>query len=236
MVVKASGRREAATSGPITAAKPARYVQRYTKTADQRLKVGFDGRLLEELLQQAGLPLWPSERPVTVVVADVADRAALERVAEGRGLPIAWGEAGRAGATATLTGNPDGGGYAWTFSHAGRTARLRGSADDGIHLAADTLASLYAPPSTRGLTNLDVRIGGIDDVAAYAGLTNYLRTLSLVREVTVQGLDGDVLRLRLATRGDLELLARIAALDGRLAAPAADGGVAAAGPEFVYRP
>ena len=100
VAVKASGRRGAATSGTVAAANPARYVQRYAKTSDQMLKVGFDGRAVEELLQQAGLPLWPSERPLTVVAAAGADQAEIERAAAWRGLPIAWDSAGEPAARA----------------------------------------------------------------------------------------------------------------------------------------
>jgi hypothetical protein len=74
VAVKASGRRSAATNRTVVGANPARYVQRYAKTADQMLKVGFAGTAVEELLQQAGLPLWPTERPVTVVTVTGADR------------------------------------------------------------------------------------------------------------------------------------------------------------------
>ena len=68
------------------------------------MKVGFDGQAMEKLLQQAGLPLWPAERPVTTVylfsaaggtrainAADrVPERAELERAAQLRGLTVVW--------------------------------------------------------------------------------------------------------------------------------------------------
>ena len=68
--VRASGRRDAGDAAAIAAAAadPSRYVQQYSTTADRMLKVGFDGRAMEQLLQQAGLPLWPSERPTTTVL------------------------------------------------------------------------------------------------------------------------------------------------------------------------
>ena len=59
VAVKASGRREAAGNATVRGADPAKYVQRYSTTADRKLKVGFDGRAIERLLAQAGLPLWP---------------------------------------------------------------------------------------------------------------------------------------------------------------------------------
>lgn len=239
VAVRASGRREAADHPAIRDASPAKYLQRYSTTADRRLKVGFDGRSIEQLLQQAGLPLWPAERPLTLVNAPVADPAVLEAAAEWRGLPIAWsaGEANAAssGARATLTGLPSGAEFAWTFTHDGRTAQARGSAQAGIHLAADTLAARYAPASTRSSSSLSLRIGGMDDLADYAGLLEYLRSLSLVREVEVESLDGDVVRLRMVVRGDRELLGRIAALDGRLQPGAAADAGAEPDVDFVYQ-
>jgi len=240
VAVRASGRREAADHPAISGASPAKYLQRYSTTADRKLKVGFDRGSIEKLLQQAGLPLWPAERPLTVVSAPVTDPTEVEAAAEWRGLPIAWsiGEATAisSGARATLTGVPSGADFAWTFTHDGRTAQARGSAQAGIHLAADTLAARYAPASTRSTSSLSLRIGGMDDLADYAGLLEYLRSLSLVRGVEVESLDGAVVRVRMVVRGDRELLGRIAALDGRLQPGAAAEAGAEPVVDFFYQP
>jgi len=237
VAVKVSGRREAADSATVAQADPARYVQRYSMTDGPALKVGFDARATERLLQEAGLPLWPAERPLTTVDAPTADRGAIDAAAELRGLPIAWSAGGGAGvATALLRGEPSGGGFAWTFTHAGASVSGSGSAADGVHLAADALAARYAPPSTRGSSRLSLRIGGMTGVREYAGLLDYLGSLSLVRDVEVGALDGEVITLRVEVRGDRDLLARVAALDGRLqpGVPAAEGEPAAV--DFVYQP
>jgi hypothetical protein len=235
VAVKASGRRSAATSGTVAAANPARYVQRYAKTSDEMLKVGFDGRAVEELLQQAGLPLWPSERPLVVVAAAGVDRAEIERAAAWRGLPIAW-DSGGAGASATLSGVPATSGFVWKFTHAGETNQARGSAQDGIDLAADTLAAIYAPPSTRSTSALSVSVSGVRDVTAYATLVSYLRSLSMVRDLTVEALTGDVIRLRVTVIGDRQLLMRIAALDGRLLPADRSTDPAEADADFLFQP
>ncbi len=73
----------------------------------------------------------------------------------------------------------------------------------------------------------------MDEIADYSGLLAYLRELSLVRRVEVESLHGEVITLRVAVRGDRELLGRIAALDGRLQ-PGSEGATPAA--DFVYRP
>ena len=239
VAVRASGRREAADNPVIATADPNKYVQRYSTTAQRMLKVGFDGRATEQLLQQAGLQLWPAERPLTTIDAPGVDQGAVEAAAQWRGLPVAWasvGEVPSGPARAALTGVPSGGGYAWTFTHDGRSVQGQGSAQDGINLAADTLAGRYAPASTRSTSKLSVRVDGMDDVAAYAGLLGYLRSLSLVRDVEVESLQGSVVTLGLLVRGDRELLGRIAAFDGRLqpAAPGAEG--AARSADFTFQP
>jgi len=240
VAVKASGKREAASSPAIAGANATKYVQRYSTTADKMLKVGFDGGAIEQLLQQAGLPLWPAERPVTVIDAPVTDRAAMESVAQLRGLPVEWaagvGVPPSSARRATLVGVPSGSEFAWTFTHDGRTTQARGSAETGIHLAADTLAARYAPASTRSSSNLTLRVDGMDDLADYSGLLVYLRGLSLVRGVEVESLDGTVITLRVVVRGDRELLGRIAALDGRLQPGSRGAEEGPAAVDFVYAP
>lgn len=237
--VRASGRREAADSPAINAANPERYVQRYSTTADKMLKVGFDGDAIEQLLQQAGLPLWPAERPLVVIDAPVTDHAAVESVAQWRGVPVEWATGASpqpSPGRAVLTGVPSGGEFAWTFAHDGRTAGMRGSPEDAVHFASDTLAARYATAATRSTSSLTLRVDGMDDLAAYAGLLAYLRALSLVRGVQVDSLEGTVITLRLLVRGDRELLGRVAALDGRLQPVAPSAGEEAPVVDFVYSP
>ncbi|HET9694847.1 MAG TPA: DUF2066 domain-containing protein, partial [Steroidobacteraceae bacterium] len=151
--VRASGRSEAATSPRVVAAAadPSSYVQQYSTTSDHLLKVGFDARAMDRLLQQAGLPLWPAERPLVMVmlftptvaggaravtVADrVTERIEVERAAQLRGVPIAWptealdpatARTRLAGEAAGLLGLGADGSYEWVFAHAGRTLRIEG--------------------------------------------------------------------------------------------------------------
>ncbi|HEX7375179.1 MAG TPA: DUF2066 domain-containing protein [Steroidobacteraceae bacterium] len=266
--VRASGRKEAAANPVIAsaAADAARYVQQYSTTSDRMLKVGFDGRGVEQLLQQAGLPLWPAERPATLVcvflpsIAGGAravmaserppERDQIERAAQARGLPLAWptqaldGAAARekvaapgTASQAVLLGVTTGGQIAWSFAHLDARAQGQGSAAAGADLAADTLATRYAPASTRSLNSVPVRVGGITDVQAYAGLLEYLQTLSLVRSVAVDEAAGSTVRLELGLRGDLELLKRIAALDTHLTAGARpDAATGEQGADFTWQP
>jgi hypothetical protein len=274
-VVRATGQRDAGSNPVIAAAAadPARYVQQYSATADRLLKVGFDARAMDQLMQKAGLPLWPLERPVTrvlLVVASVAggsraivegdrgpERAEVERAAQARGLPVSWpresvdvarvrsmlaggdAEAGvqaGSGSQPVLAGVGGGGEVSWRFVQSGQSARADGSIEAGVNLAADSLAARYAPPSTRGLSQVTVRVGGIGDVRTYAGMLECLKSLSLVRAISVKEMTGGVVTLELALRGDLELLRRIAALEGRLSPGPAPGPEGVGAVDFTYLP
>jgi hypothetical protein len=237
IAVRVSGRSDASANATVAGADPARYVQRYAAGSDRMLTVGFDGASVERLLQQAGLTFWAAERPLTLVDVATEDRSAAIEAAERRGLPIAWqpGAVATGPGQAVLRGTANGGQFDWSFSHGGETVQGRGTLADGIHLAADTLAARYAPPSSRGTSSFVLRVGGADDLRHYKGVLDYLESLSLVRRVEVEALEGDVLRLRVTVRGDRDLLGRIAALEGKLL-PAAGGAEAAPAADFVFQP
>ena len=264
--VRASGRRDAGEAPAIAAAAadPQRYVQQYSTTKDRMLKVGFDGRAMEQLMLQAGLPLWPAERPSTLVLLFTPgiaggtravtaaerppERAEIERTAQVRGIPLGWpsetvdaaaarARVAAAGSTAAvLVGLSGGTGGGWTFGHAGQTAQVQGGPAAGAGLAADTLAARYAPGSTRSVSTLRVRIGGLDSIGGYAALTRYLEGLSLVRSVSPGELTGGTVLFDLAVRGDLDLLRRVLALDGRLAAAPSVATAESDAPDFVWQP
>ena len=261
-VVRASGRAEAANAPRVVAAAadPASFVQQYSTTPDRMLKVGFDARAMDQLLQQAGLPWWPAERPTVTVylftgtvaggtraltVADAApERAEVERAAQARGVPIAWpagaidpaAARARLGADrAVLLGLGASGSYEWVYAHAGQTLRTQGSVAQAVDAAADALAARYAPGSTRSSSAVLLRIGGLSGVRDYAALTEYLEGLSLVREVTVKQLQRDAVQFELEVRGDADLLRRIFALDGRLVPASATPAGAAGTVDFVWQ-
>jgi hypothetical protein len=108
VVVRASGRRDAGNSPAVAsrADRASQLVQQYTATPGGELRVGFEAEAIDEVLQAAGLPSWPSERPITLVVLAVPgaaggaralrsgesspERAQLEQAAQSRGVPLIW--------------------------------------------------------------------------------------------------------------------------------------------------
>jgi hypothetical protein len=184
----------------------------------------------------------------------VPERVEVERAALARGLPITWPQTtvdaqqvramlaggpavpGEWGGNALLAGAGTDGSLAWVFTEGGRSARGDGGLQQGVDLAADSLAARYAPASSRGVSTIGIRVGGIEDVRAYARLVDYLEALSLVRAVGVAGLEDSVVSLDLTLRGDLEQLRRITALDTHLVPATATGTQGAPPADFDYVP
>jgi hypothetical protein len=106
VAVRVSGQRDAAARLGDAANNPRQYVQRFGFTNDNVLLVGFDSVSVDQLLSDAGLPIWGRERPSTLVLLKVAaadgssywidatgnpaEREALTRAARQRGLPVIW--------------------------------------------------------------------------------------------------------------------------------------------------
>jgi uncharacterized protein len=189
------------------------------------------------------------------------DREAISRVARERGLPLIWAtmdsqvqvDAGgdvaastaqllqtaqRHGANAALVGHVRGGTVRWTLVSADGAAETVGGLGDGVHLAADVFARLFATTGS-ALGDVTVEVSGIVDLNAYASTLNYLESMTLVRGVAVEQVAGDTLRFRLAVRGDAVTLRRAIALDNRLAPltePSPESATANARLSFRYQP
>lgn len=256
VLVRVSGQRDAAVRvGEVS--DPRKYVQRFGFTADNVLQVGFDSASIDQLLSQAGLPIWGRERPATVVMFGVEEggawrwltadtpaheREAIAKVARQRGLPLKWPvmdaqeraeassdspgllrAAARYGANAVLLGRARGAVVQWTLLSDEGAAQASGGLDDGVHLAADTFARVFAA-SGSSLGSVIVEVAGISDLNAYAATLNYLEGMTLVRGVALEQVTGERMRFRLAVRGDAATLRRAIALDQRLLPQdAADG-------------
>ncbi len=107
VAVRASGRRDAGEHlSQATLSDARRYVQRFGDNPDGTLQVGFDHESIDRVLAQNNLPVWGSERPVTLVWLAIEDANGqqtwvgldaalpesriLQQVADLRGLPLVW--------------------------------------------------------------------------------------------------------------------------------------------------
>jgi hypothetical protein len=166
-----------------------------------------------------------------------AERDILGKAAASRGLPLIWPDAapelsgGAAAAdlqriattynaNATLLGHARrsaDGAYSvrWTLASDAGSGEATGSLDDGIHMAADTFARAYSA-SGSSLDSVLVEVTGIANLNAYGTTLNYLEGMTLVRSVAVESVVGDMVRFRLAVRGDAATFQRALALDHRL--------------------
>jgi hypothetical protein len=178
---------------------------------------------IEKIARQRGLPLkWP--------VMDAQERAAAS--SESPGLKQA---AARYEANAVLLGRARGGVVQWTLLSDEGSAQASGGLDDGVHLAADTFARVFAA-SGSSLGSVIVEVAGISDLSAYAATLNYLEGMTLVRGVALEQVAGEKMRFRLAVRGDAATLRRAIALDHRLVPTDTADGAAADRLAFRYQP
>jgi uncharacterized protein len=169
--------------------------------------------------------------------APAADREPMVRAARQRGLPIIWPSdrgalgsvtdtspasllaiAGRYGANAALLGRTrrDAGGVRWTLASPDANEEAPGTLEDGVHLAADAFARVFATSGST-IDSVALEVAGISDLKAYAATLNYLEGLTLVKAVALEQVAGDTMRFRVAVRGDRERLRRAISLDTRLA-------------------
>ncbi len=170
---------------------------------------------------QRGLPIiWPSTADAQknhvdyaavnggspAVLADIAHRLGGEGVLIGR--------ANGTSATAAVR---------WTHLFQDRSSEYSGSAD-GVNRAADLYASLFA--ASGSLQPVEIEVTGVGDLRDYADIENYLESQTFISRLSVQALNGDTVRFRLATRGGAESLQRELQLSGRLTPIAAgDDGI-----------
>ena len=69
-------------------------------------------------------------------------------------------------------------------------AQASGGLEDGVHLAADTFARVFAA-SGSSLGSVIVEVAGIADLNAYAATLNYLEGMTLVRGVALEQVAGE---------------------------------------------
>ena len=267
VAVRVTGR-PAAASDPVLAplyADANRFVQTWRPAGTGQVAVGFDAQAVEAALVAAGQPLWPADRPVVfaaVVVERVGpggvartlvtgavtgdERRALERVAQARGLVLAWPavelapalmELAQSGSVEALlafareqkaqgvlwlrTSAVAGSAAQWSWATDGLAGNGRGDAATALQGFADALAARDASAPGAALAQLVVMVSGVDSLTDYATVLNAIEALPTVRELEVTSVAGNVLRLRVRVRGDAGGLVRVLAQEGHLTADAA---------------
>lgn len=124
-------------------------------------------------------------------------------------------QAKRLGADGVLVGHAgdSAGGVRWTFLYQGRSTEFSGAAE-GVDRAADTYAGMFAANGESAKVGLEVT--GVSDLQTYAGVQNYLESLTLISHVNVVGFDSDTMRLTVVARGGAEAVQRALGQDSRL--------------------
>ncbi|HZF26646.1 MAG TPA: DUF2066 domain-containing protein [Steroidobacteraceae bacterium] len=190
-------------------------------------------------------------------------KQALEQAAELRGLPLRWPTAGgrvrfddvwngsaeslRAtagdfGADAVLVGRARSSSASnaqvhWTVLYGAESNDWLGTAAEGVHGAADQFARVFSAGSDAVASDVSITVSGIADLAAYARVTDYLESLTLISALAVEQLTGDTVVYRAKVRGDLPRLARAIELGNRLQPQNAGADPALTGAlSFRYRP
>jgi hypothetical protein len=190
-------------------------------------------------------------------------KQAIERTAELRGLPLRWpspggrtsfeevwngsaeslrATAGDYGADAVLVGRARSASASnaqvhWTVLYGTESSDWLGTAAEGVHGAADQFARVFAAGNDATAADVSITVSGVADLAAYARVTDYLESLSLISGLAVEQLAGDTVVYRAQVRGDVPRLARAIELGNRLQpqAPGADPALTGA-LSFRYRP
>lgn len=160
--------------------------------------------VIAQVAAERGLPLrWP--------VMDEQDRAAAASASPAALMQVAQ----RYGANAALLGQVREGAARWTLVTGEGGAHAAGGLEEGVHLAADTFARVFAVPASASNT-VQLEVTGIDSLDAYAQTLNYLEGLTLVRALALEQVSGETMRFRVAVRGDASTLQRAIGLEDRL--------------------
>ncbi len=95
----------------------------------------------------------------------------------------------------------------WTLYFRGERYQETGTLADGVFLAAELFAGIFAVRSNSQLDNsVRMTIAGIESMEQYARLCRYLERLTMVTALEVEQFSGNVVSVRLALRGGSETL------------------------------
>lgn len=98
--------------------------------------------------------------------------------------------------------------WRWQLVFRGTSQEWKGTLDQGVHTAADQIGRYYAVSPKQNSRQL-IEISGINSVESYARVIQFFNDLLTVREVSIQALQADVLRVQLDLRGTQLSLRRL---------------------------
>ncbi len=198
----------AAGDEPPSAALPARSAQPPDGADPDR----FLRQRVEDVARARGLPLvWP--------LLDAEDRGsvAFSDVWGGFEQPVLEASA-RYGANSILLGRIDADGRQlprWTWYFGGEQRQWRASVEDAVHRVADLMAGQLAAVGDERARSVRLTVTGVEDLAAYADVSRYLASVSVVRELRLEQLADNALTYRLELLGAPDRLGRVLRLSGR---------------------
>ena len=167
---------------------------------------------VEDVARARGLPLvWP--------LLDAEDRGsvAFSDVWGGFEQPVLEASS-RYGANSILLGRIDADGRQlprWTWYFGGEQRQWRASIEDAVHRVADLMAGQLAAVGDERASSARLTVTGVEDLAAYAEVSRYLASVSVVRGLRLEELADNALTYRLELLGAPERLGRVLRLSGR---------------------
>lgn len=237
-LVRATGRRDA-PADPLLASivqNGAQYLKGSRPIGGGGVQLDFDGASLGAAIAAAGVALWDSNRPFTLVAvnpipsgaAGEALRVQLEQTAEVRGLPISMvplavndaagvpltdaailQSAQALGGDAVLIGRADvanPGQWQWHLVSSYTSDGWSGDADAGINGAADSLARVSTAGGSLALVRVAVQVAGVATLTDYARVEQLLRAVPGVQSSDLTAAQGTSAVFTVGVRGGGEAL------------------------------
>src|SRR6056297_3074818 len=167
---------------------------------------------IEDVARARGLPLvWP------LLDAEDRGRVAFSDVWGGFEQPVLEASS-RYDANSILLGRVDADGRQlprWTWYFSGEQRQWRATVEDALHRVADLMAGQLGAVGDERPAAVRLTVTGVEDLAAYADVSRYLASVSIVRELRLVQLADNALTYRLELLGAPDRLGRVLRLSGR---------------------
>lgn len=127
-------------------------------------------------------------------------------------------------------------GNRWSWYFGAEPRQWIGEPEEVIARLADALASQFAIAGGQALDTFVLTISGIDSVAAFGAVQNYMQGIDMVDELAIDGVQGDSIRYRVSCHGGQERLRRTLEFGGLLEPVEGARQPGGGSLEFRYRP